>query len=690
MPILIIAEKPSVAGNIASALGANKRRDGYYEGNGYLVSFAFGHLYTLADTKDYKPEMKNWDLKHYPFIPEEFKYKPINDKGVKKQVNILKELVKKADVVINACDADREGELIFAEIKNDLKIDKPIKRLWLSSHTPKDIEKGMKNLKEHMKHLEQAGYCRQWIDWILGINLTVVYTLKTGDGQVLKVGRVILPTLKLIFDREVEIANFKPKTFYKLKSQFNFNDESYIGTYLDNENNDKFFSKDKLIKIQEIIKDKKGKVIKKDSSKSQSGPPKLFSLTDLQGHITSKFKGFTSDKVLKVMQSLYEKKYVTYPRTASKYLDDSQVDDARESLDAVMNIPELNISADDIKFHTNKSVFNSKKVDSHPAIIPTYIVPTMNELSGDEKIVYMEVVKRFIAQFMEKAEYEKLEIITDVEGHKFITKGKSLINPGWKSLYIDQEEEPEDKDQEEDDKITVKDLNVGDEVIISDLELKEGTTRPPSHYTEKTLLSAMENCGRNVENEEDVLKGFTIGTPATRADTIKKLIDTGYVKKKGNSLLITEMGAKVIHFFPVKQLLKVDFTGKIEKTLKEIENGEYDSNTFMKKMSFFTVKKVQEMINSEIGIIKKYDNILGKCPDCGMNVVETKKAYSCERTRNKDCKFAIWKNDKFFKHFGKKMTEKIAKDLIEKGYTNVKGLKSPNAFVNKKMYHSTN
>jgi DNA topoisomerase-3 len=681
MKTLIIAEKPSVAQSIASALGANKREDGYFSGNGYLVSFAFGHLYTLADTADYNPDMESWDLKYYPFIPESFRYKGIDDKGVKKQIGILKDLVKQADVVINACDGDREGELIFAELKNDLKIKKPIKRLWITSHTPKDIEKGMASLKDDMKNLEKAGYCRQQVDWIIGINLTVVYTLKAGGEYTLKVGRVVLPTLKLIFDREEEIANFKSVPFYMLKSQFSAGDESYVGTYRDKEGKTRLASMELLQLILNSVLDEPGIITKKESKQSKSNAPKLFNLTDLQGHMTSKYQEFTSDLVLDVMQSLYEKKYLTYPRTASRYLDDSQIKNAEESLNAVAGMPELQLKKSDVAFHTDKRVFDSSKVDSHPAIIPTYITPELSKLSDNEKLVYLEVVKRFVAQFMPAAVYDNLELVTKVDEYEFVTKGKVLVEEGWKQLYINQEDLDDDNsegDQEQDpeDKITAKNLQEGDKVNMSAMELAEGKTKPPAHYTEKTLLAAMENCGRLVDNEDDVLKGFTIGTPATRGDTIKKLLDSGYIYTKGKNLLITDLGAKLIHFFPVKRLLKVDFTGQIEKTLKDIENGQYDSDTFMDKMKSFITKNVEEMKNSEIPVIKKPINILGICPDCKKKVVETDLAYSCEGTRDSSCKFTLWKDNKFFKHYGKRLTETIAKDLVNNKKVFVKGLKS--------------
>lgn len=678
---LIIAEKPSVASNIAKTLKSTTKKDGYYEGNGYLVSYAFGHLYTLADTKDYNPGMVSWDMKDYPFIPEQFKYRAIDDSGVKKQIKTLKELVKQADTVINACDGDREGELIFAEIKNDLKINKPIKRLWITSHTPKDIEKGMQNLKNHMQNLESAGYCRQQLDWIMGINFSVAFTLLAGGEITLKVGRVVLPTLKLIFDREVEIANFQATPFYNIKCKFKAGQDEYTGVFIKDKNT-RFISKDQLLEIQKAVLNQSGIITKRAEKETSVNASKLFNLTDLQGYITSKYDGFTSDSVLKVMQSLYEKKFLTYPRTASRYLDDSQIKDAEESLNAIMNIPELGIKDKAAaQFHPDKKVFDSSKVDSHPAIIPTYVVPNIQELPGAEKIVYLEVAKRFVAQFMPPAVYNNIELITQVGEHEFITRGRILISKGWKQLFSSQEEpeqkEGENQEDETEDNITASNLNVGVGVVTDTADMKEGITQAPNHYTEKTLLVAMENCGKKVVNEDDVLKGFTIGTPATRSDTIKKLISTGYVTMKGKYLLITELGAKVIYFFPVKRLLEVNFTGKIEKTLKDIENGEYDTAAFMKKMSSFTVSAVEDMKKAEIPVIRPYRNILGKCPDClKYDVIENDKAYSCEGTKNKECKFTIWKDDKFLNVLGKKMTESIARDLVVKKESLIKGIKS--------------
>ncbi|WP_394884924.1 DNA topoisomerase [Clostridium butyricum] len=675
---LIIAEKPSVAGSIAAALGATKRQDGYFEGNGYFVSYAFGHLYTLADTEDYNPEMKgSWNLKDYPFIPSEFKYKAIDNDGAKKQIKIIKELASKSDVIINSCDGDREGELIFAELNNNLKFNKPIKRLWITSHTPKDIEKGMSELKDGLINLEKAGYCRQQIDWILGINLTAIFTLKAGGEITLKLGRVILATLKLLYDREVAIANFKSQTFYTIKNKFTVNDEFYIGTLNYQEEGTRISDKSKVELIQEDIKDKPGTIIKKESKKANENPPKLFNLTDLQGYITDKYTSFTPDGVLAVMQSLYEKKHLTYPRTPSRYLDDNQSKDAQESLYAVIDIPELSINKDEIKFHTAKRVFDSSKVDSHPAIIPTYMIPDLDNLSEDEQIVYTEVTKRFIAQFMPAAVYDTLEIVTKVDEYEFITRGKVLTDEGWKKLYSKYDSKyTEEEDQEEQEKITAKNLNEGSSVLSSESNLKEGKTKPPAHYTNKTLLSAMETCGKSVENEEELLKGYMIGTSATRGDTISKLFDCGYIVQKGKNILLTDLGLKVVHHFPVKKLLTTSFTGQIEKTLKDMENGNYDNEVFMKKMTAYILDNINEMKNSEIPAIRRPVNIIGKCPKCGKNIIETAKAYSCEDTRDKKCNYTLWKENNFFKYFSKNFTETIAKDLVNKGKANVT-LKNP-------------
>ncbi|MBU3173306.1 type IA DNA topoisomerase [Clostridium estertheticum] len=678
--VTIIAEKPSVCASIALAVGATTRHESYWEGNGYFVSYAFGHLYTLVDTKDYNPEMTHWNVKDYPFVPEKFIYKPIDNPGISKQIKVLKELVNKSNMVINGCDMDVEGSLIFLELREDLKITKPMKRLLIKSNTPKAILDGMANLVGLQTTHEEAGRCRQQLDWLIGINFTVLYSLLATGGEItLKCGRNIFCVLKLIFDREVLIANFKSKPFYMLKSRFVSDDnENYIGTYF-NKDGSKFIDKELLSNIEKSILNKPGIIIKKEGKKSNENPSKLFSLTDLQGFITKNYDGFTSDSVLDVMQSLYEKKHLTYPRTPSNYLNDADVAEAKESLNAILCIPELNIKNKiDVKFHSDKKVFDTSKVDSHPAIIPTYIIPNLTKLSEQEKIVYIEVSKRFISQFMPSAVYDTLEIITKVDDYEFITRGKALVEEGWKQLYAtkDTKEESNQDNEDQADDINIKNIKQGDTVKSDNIELREGKTKPPAHYIEDTLLKTMKSCGKDVENEEEVLKGYTIGTAATRGDAIKKLFDCQYISQKGKNILITDLGTKLIHYFPIKKLLRTDFTGQIQKALKSIENGEYESSVFMQKMTDYVVKSAEEFKKSEIPQIRKKVVVFGICPKCGKRVVENEKAYSCEATRTKECNFTLWKEDKFWSGKKKKLTNAIAKDLITKKKAMVKGFKS--------------
>lgn len=691
MQTLIIAEKPSVAKNIATALGAKTKKDGYFEGNGYFVSYAFGHLYRLCDVKDYDPEKGKWKMAYYPFIPGAFQYKGISDGGVSKQIKTLKYLEKQSDAIINACDADREGSLIFAEIQRDLDFKKPVKRLWLTSHTPKDIKKGMDNLRDEMSNLESAGYCRQWTDWLLGINLTVLYTLKAGGGKTLKVGRVILPTLKLIYDRDKAIREFDSTPFYTLKCEFEAEASRYVGLYTDKDDVSKFKDEALLKAIEESVKGGTGTIEEKSSKIVNQNAPRLFSLTDLQGHITSKFKGFSSDGVLKIMQSLYEKKIVTYPRTASRFLDETQIADVEDSLKAVLtsgNLKGFDLST--VKFHKKKTVFNSAKVDSHPAIIPTYIQPDIRKLSPQERVVYMEVVKRFVAVFMPPAVYDEVKLVTKVDDYEFLTKGKTELDPGWKVLFPKKPSSKNEKDLdsgkgkkkgkgEDEEDVLIPNVQEGDSVPVVSANIEKGKTTPPKHYNEKTLLKAMENCGKQVEDEDRVLKGFTIGTPATRADTMKKLITEGYIQKKGQSLIITEIGVKIIDNFPIGSLLKVDFTGGVEKTLKLMENGEYQRDEYMEKITKYVVTSCEKMKRHKVETIGSRDpgaKVIGTCPDCGKEVIDNFKAYSCENSRGGACKFVLWKEDKYFKSIGKKMTENRAKSLVK--YQKVKVTKIRN------------
>lgn len=676
MATLIITEKPSVAMNIASALGVKEKKDGFFTDNKqYYITFAFGHLLTLFDAKDYDENMGNWELDKFPFIPGKFKYKIINDNGVKKQFKIIKDLVNRSDIdmIYDCGDSDREGTLLMDMLLKATGNKKPVKRLWLTSYTPEDIFKALKNMKDdkEMMPLKNAGYARQHTDWILGVNFTSVATLKFGGGNrdVLNIGRVILPTVKLIYDRDMAIKNFKPIDYFELWATFKTSKGTYKGIYFDNKKICKFKNKNELIPILDAIKNNVGIVVNKSVTKAQRTAPGLFNLSILQGHITSKYNGWDSDKVLKVCQKLYESRYLTYPRTESIALNETQIGEAERTLKTLITgEPYENI----VKFHTSKKIFDSSKVDSHPAITPTYIIP--QNLSADEQIVYDEVKNRFITQFMPAAEYENTQIITSIQSHLFHTRGRVLISEGWLSLYGKDiaEENTEDEDNQ-----LLPNVSQNATVNVDGQDILSKKTKPPAHFTEKTLLKAMADPSKfsatkdtsdsEDMNIENVLKGYSIGTAATRAETIKKVISVGYISKKGKSLMIAEPGTKLINIFPVKELMDVDYTGKLEMKLKHIEKGEYSPQQFMSEIIEFTKKGVETIKCTDGEVVKsrgtnqskKFES-LGKCA-CGGDIIENSKGYGCSNWKQ-GCKFVIWKE-----FCGKKITRTVAKELIDKG-----------------------
>lgn len=702
---VILAEKPSVAKTIASFLGAKTRRDGYFEGNGYIVTYAFGHLVSLYDMKDYDKEKYSgsWKMANFPFIPaDKFKFKV--DDSKQKQFNIIKELLNREDVeyVINATDNDREGELIAFLIFLLAKNKKPVKRILVNEWTPQDITRGLENLKdeEDMRNLQAAGYTRLITDWLIGINFTSVATLKYGNGKLLNIGRVILPTVKLVYDRDMEIKNFVPKTYFEIEGNFKCTNGTYKGKLIKGKET-KFDTEEEAMAVVDSITSKNGVISSKKVTKSKEYAPKLFSLTSLQGHITSKYSHFTSDKVLSVCQSLYEGKgkggYITYPRTDSVYLEESLTDKASQTLNRLkQNLP----YEDKIKFAKTKRVFDSSKVDSHSAIIPTYIVP--NSLTPDEQVVYQAIKDRFIANFMPPAEYENTEIKTDVDDSVFLTKGKVLKVKGYLEVY--------NKEQKND---LLPSMEKGENVeVLEILPLKKQTT-PPKSYTEDTLLKAMKNCGKNVDDEDLVLAGYSIGTSATRGDVLKKIAQVGYVNKKGKSYYITDLGINLVEIFPVKDLFDVDYTGKLEKSLSDIQKGQFSRKEYLLNIMNFIVKNVNlikydapKKINTDAYVYdpktkkalsksqleakatkaakasskkssSKTDNTsLGKCPVCGSDVVETDKGFLC--TNYQTCKYGIFKDDKYLALYKKKPNKTMVKSILKKGEAKVKSLTDKN------------
>ena len=698
MKKVIIAEKPSVAKNIADAFKIKTRRDGYYEGEDYLVTWAFGHLLQLYDAKDYDENMKGWRMEKFPFIPEEFKYKvkcdnvnrSVTDKGAEKQINIIKGLIDRDDVdgVISATDYDREGQVISDELFIHYDIKKPIYRLLLNEWTEDEVKKGMSNLKlnSEMKSLQDAGIGRQLADWTIGINLTSVATLRYGasEKKTINIGRVLLPTLKIIYDRDKEIENFKESSYYKLlislKSKDNIEFESL---YYEN-SSEKFEKKDYLENLSKVLKEKQAVVVDKEIEKKREYPQSLFNLSNLQGYITSKYKGWTSDKVLKVAQGLYEKKLITYPRTASSVLEESLVDKARKVLEThKKGLP----YEEQIKFIQSKRVFDNSKVESHSAITPTYVIP--KGLTTEEQHVYNAIKNRFIMQFMPVAEFEETKITLKVNDEllkgEFISKGKVEIIKGWRIV----------------EKIETKDtilplVEKGEYLDIVDSKVNKVTKKPPKYHTEKTLLRVMETCGKSFKEEKDensddesnsdemmqaILSGFSIGTPATRAETIKKLKDIGYIKTKGKSLTTTELGRTIVEIFPAKELLDLEYTGRLEKTLSDIEKGKFKKEDFLNLIFDFTRSSV-EKIKNDTSMLSKFKvekpegaEEIGKCPVCGNAIIEGEKGFGCTNWKN-GCKFTIWKNDKFIEAMGKKVTKEMVALLLKNGKVGFRNLKS--------------
>ena len=712
---VVIAEKPSVAKNIADALKIKKRCDGYFEGEDYLITWAFGHLLELYDAKDYDEKMKIWRLEYFPFIPQRFEYKIKENKlkktvdtGAKKQLKCIKELINKQEVegVISACDYDREGQIIADIIFAFLKVKKPIYRLLLNEWTEKEVIKGLEKIvpNKELKPLQDAGISRQHADWLIGINLTSAATLKYGGkGQLLNVGRVLLPTLKMIYDRDREIESFKQEPYYKLAAQFKKEDIIYEGFYTEDKK-DKFEDKTFLDRIKDEIENKEATITKKEVIEKTEYPQSLFNLSALQGYITSKYQGFTSDKVLSIAQSLYEKKYITYPRTASSVLDESLVDKARSVLNVLKKgLPYEN----EIKFAVTKKVFNSSKVESHSAIIPTYILPS--HLPPQEEKVYLAVRNRFIAQFMPPAKVEETVLETTVKDtdYVFVTRGKIQKELGYKKVEEEQTKE-----------VILPNVEKGLVLNISAAAVTEHKTKPPAPYTEKTLLRAMETCGRQFKEEqredqkeekedkderdlmEAILSGFSIGTPATRAETIKKLNTTEYTVMQKKNIRCTPKGKYIIETLPVKALMDLEYTGRLEKTLQDIEKGRVSKEEFLNHIKTFVCQAVSDIKMQRAAALQgtnqerssspkqsaaensqKPREVLGKCPECGSDIVEGAKGFGCMGYKN-GCKFVLWKKSAELEKYGKKVTKTLIKALLKKGEAEIKNV---NGADNKKI-----
>ena len=661
---LVIAEKPSVAQSIAKVIGATTKHDGYLEGSGYLVSWCVGHLVELAEPEEYDGKYEKWRKEDLPIIPGkdgmDWRYQV--SMATKKQFNILKELMKREDVdcTTNACDAGREGELIFRLVYDKVGCKKPIKRLWISSMEDEAITDGFAHLKDGADYekLYEAALCRERADWIVGINATRLFS--TLYGQTLNVGRVMTPTLALAVEREAAIHSFKPESFYTVILNCN-------GVIL---SSDRIGDKEKAEALADecnLI----GEVLIIDASKKEKleKAPALFDLTNLQREANRRL-GYTAQQTLDYTQSLYEKKLVSYPRTDSRFL----TEDMEASLPGLIAKVEKIAKCEATAEKNFKAVINGKKVTDHHAIIPTASVDKANleELPSGEREVLKLIAIRLLEAVSAPCRYMETVIDADCNGHQFKAKGKQVIDEGWKAIAPSKKS---DKDEDNDQEISVG-INDGEKLKINSKECKEGKTSAPKSFTEDTLLSAMEKAGAKDTPEDAERKG--LGTPATRAGIIEKLVRVGFIERKGEKktkyLIPTHKGESLITVVP-ESLQSPSMTSDWEQKLYLIERDQYGSKQFMDEINEFICELVEnyEIVEgAEVLMHPAYEPI-GRCPCCQSDVTEKSKGFFCS---NKDCKFALWKDNRFFDSLSKKITKQIAEQLLSKGNVKLKKCRS--------------
>lgn len=583
--ILCITEKPSVGQDIAKIVGANMRRDGYFEGSEYCVTWTFGHLCELKDPADYTSDWKRWSLSALPMIPPRFGIKLKNDKGIQHQFEVIERLIKKCDKVINCGDAGQEGELIQRWVMQKAGCDKPVERLWISSLTDESIKEGFKHLKpeKELEKLYIAGLCRAIGDWILGINATRLYTLKYADrsnpekSNILSVGRVQTPTLALVVNRQKEIENFVPSTTYELRTKYrDVVFTSGVKAFKTEED-----GAQKLKEAAESEFEIKSVVRKK----AKEAPPKLFDLTSLQVEANKKY-GLSADETLKTIQALYEKKLTTYPRVDTTYLTEDMYPKCGPILNSLTHYQALLQPIRGKKLKKSNKVFDNSKVTDHHAIIPTGQPPQM--LSKPEWQVYDLIAKRFIAAFFPDCIYDQTQIKGQAGKIEFKASGKRIDDAGWRMIYekeTDGVSDSKSEKEENEESPSLPDFKEGERGPHTPF-LGKKTTTPPSYYTEGTLLKAMETAGASVDDEElrEALKANGIGRPSTRAAIIEILYKRGYIRKQGKSLRATEAGTDLIGLIREELLKSAKLTGIWEGRLRAIERGDYSANEFIAQL----------------------------------------------------------------------------------------------------------
>ena len=637
--IVCVAEKPSVGRDIARVLGANTQHDGYMEGNGYQVTWTFGHLCALLDPHEYSELWKGWNLSSLPMVPARFGIKVSEDKGVQKQFNTIKNLIARADEVINCGDAGQEGELIQRWVYQKAGCKVPVKRLWISSLTEDAIREGFQKLKDQSEYqrLYEAGMMRAIGDWLLGMNATRAYTLRYAKGvgkdrQVLSIGRVQTPTLALIVKRQHEIEHFVPRTYWELKTIYR--DTTFSAQLPVEEDDYAITTLEKGQALVDSIKDLPLEITSVEKKKGTEFAPRLFDLTSLQVECNKKF-GLSADDTLKVIQSLYEKHVTTYPRVDTTYLSDDIYPKVPATLQGIKDYfpqvePLLPLKADGKKsadsLPKSKKVFDNKKVTDHHAIIPTGQRP--DNLSELERKVYNLVALRFIAAFYPDCEVSNTTVLAKAGEVDFKVTGRQILKMGWREIFA--KEKLEDEPQEEQKSLPAF---VKGESGPHQPQLQEKTTTPPKYYTEATLLRAMETAGKTVDDEElrDAMKENGIGRPSTRAAIIEKLFQRKYIVREKKNIHATELGINLIQTIISPLLKSAELTGRWEKKLREIERGSFTAQQFLDELKQMTAEVVHEVKADKAGM---------RCPVCGKGtIIRGRTRYGCSLWRE-GCTYA--------------------------------------------------
>ena len=679
---LIIAEKPSVGEDLARVLpgpfkkkaGTGEKRSRALEGPDHIISWAVGHLVSLADPDQYDEKFKKWRMADLPIVPTKFKLE-VRDERSQKQMKVVREYLRsdEIDLVVNACDAGREGELIFAYLYEKAGSKKPVERLWLSSMTESAMREALDNLRPSSEFalLEEAARSRSEADWIVGMNATRAATIRlrsSFDGAV-SLGRVQTPTLAILTRREEEIRAFIPEAYWLVDAKFATDDgRKYEGRYHAGAKPriDKQASAEEIVAA---VKGQSGQITKLTKTKKTEKPAMLYDLTSLQRDANTRF-GFSAKRTLGAAQRCYEEhKALTYPRTNSRYLTTDMVEEIKPIAEKVGRDSEYAAAAEyvtGLDLLPLARVVNDEKVGDHHAIIPTNDFHKLEKMSSDDRRIYDLVTRRFLAIFHPDAEFENTRVETTVEEHVFRTRGKVLIVPGWRGVYGELAEgEKGAADEDEGRDQTLPKLEQDETVDTTDVESLEKETKPPRRYSDASLLGAMETAGKLVDDDEmrEAMKDSGIGTPATRSAIIERLIDVGYIEREGRALVPTEKGMNVIRLLDGHPLTEPALTGEWEHRLGLIQEGAETRKKFMADIKEFAVGTISEL-DTKLKDVKIPRANLGPCPVCGADIIENRKGYSCWAREDPGCGFVIWKGK-----VGKQLPAAIARELITTGRT---------------------